>query len=94
MSAFSSAWHYIIGIAGVIAALLLTWVTGKSKGTTEAKAKADIDAAKDAAQQAQAVTQKQSDAMRVAKDADQTNQSLSDDAARDRMRRSKYYTDD
>ena len=90
----ASGWQYILGIIGIIVAVLAAWFTGKSKGTTEAKAKAYVETANQAAKQSQAATDKQSSIIKVAKDADQTNQSLSDDAARDRMRKSKYQSDD
>lgn len=90
----ASGWQYIFGIVGIIVAVLAAWFSGKSKGTTEAKAKADVETANQTVKQSQAATDKQASIIKVAKDADQTNQSLSDDAARDRMRRSKYHTDD
>lgn len=90
----ASGWQYILGIIGIIVAVLAAWFTGKSKGTTEAKAKADVETANQTVKQSQATTDKQASIIKVAKDADQTNQSLSDDAARDRMRRSKYHSDD
>lgn len=90
----ASGWKLIIGIGGIIVAVLAAWLTGKSKGTTEAKAKADVEAANQTVKQSQAATDKQTSIIKVAKDADQTNQSLSDDAARDRMRKSKYHSDD
>lgn len=90
----ASGWQYILGFIGIIVAVLAAWFSGKSKGTTEAKAKADVESANQAVKQSQAATDKQATIIKVAKDADQTNQSLSDDAARDRMRKSKYHTDD
>lgn len=90
----ATGWQYIFGIVGIIVAVLAAWFTGKSKGTTEAKAKADIESANQTVKQSQAASDKQVSIIKVAKDADQTNQSLSDDAARDRMRRSKYHSDD
>lgn len=90
----ASGWQYILGFIGIIVAVLAAWFSGKSKGTTEAKAKADVEVANQTVKQSQAATDKQASIIKVAKDADQTNQSLSDDAARDRMRRSKYHSDD
>lgn len=93
-SLIASGWQYILGIGGVIAALLMVWFSGKTKGSTETKAKADVDAANKATKQAQAASNKQAEIIRIAKDADQANQSLSDSAARERMRKSKYHADD
>lgn len=89
----ASGWQYIFGIGGIIIAVLAAWFTGKSKGTTEAKAKADVESANQSVKQSQAANDKQASIIKVAKDAEQTNQSLSDDAARDRMRKSKYHSD-
>lgn len=90
----SAGWKYIFGIIWIIVAVLVAWFTGKSKGTTESKAKADVESANQNVKQSQAASDKQASIIKVAKDADQKNQSLSDDAARDRMRRSKYHSDD
>jgi gas vesicle protein len=89
----ATGWQYIFGIVGIVVAVLAAWISGKSKGTTEAIAKADIESANQTAKQSQAASDKQASIIKVAKDADQTNQSLSDDAARDRMRKSKYHSD-
>ncbi|ECO6382327.1 hypothetical protein FXI03_12545 [Salmonella enterica] len=90
----ASGWQYILGIVGIVVAVLAAWFSGMSKGTTEAKAKADVESAHQTVKQSQAASNKQASIIKVAKDADQTNQSLSDNAARDRMRKSKYHSDD
>ncbi|EKF4854131.1 hypothetical protein OZO40_002227 [Salmonella enterica subsp. enterica serovar Kentucky] len=90
----ASGWQYILGIVGIVVAVLDAWFSGRSKGTTEAKAKADVESAHQTVKQSQAASNKQASIIKVAKDADQTNQSLSDNAARDRMRKSKYHSDD
>lgn len=90
----ATGWKYLAGFIGIIAAILLAWLSGKSKGSTEEKAKADVSEANDAAEQAKAVTEHQEQTIKVVKNVEQTNQSLSDDASRDRMRKSKYHTDD
>ncbi|HHT0548922.1 TPA: hypothetical protein ACTW9E_001502 [Klebsiella michiganensis] len=90
----ATGWKYIAGFIGIVAAILLAWLSGKSKGATEEKAKADVSKANDAAEQAKAVTEHQEKTIKVVKNAEQTNQSLSDYASRDRMRKSKYHTDD
>ncbi|ECU3763874.1 hypothetical protein D0W82_23295 [Salmonella enterica subsp. enterica serovar Kentucky] len=90
----ASGWQYILGIVGIVVAVLAAWFSGRSKGTTEAKAKADVESAHQTVKQSQDASNKQASIIKVAKDADQTNQSLSDNAARDRMRKSKYHSDD
>ncbi|EFR5474609.1 hypothetical protein HYJ27_000374 [Salmonella enterica] len=90
----ASGWQYILGIVGIVVAVLAAWFSGRSKGTTEAKAKADVESAHQTVKQSQAASNKQASIIKVAKDADQTNQSLSDNAARDCMRKSKYHSDD
>ncbi|ECC3693181.1 hypothetical protein OX561_001913 [Salmonella enterica] len=90
----ASGWQYILGIVGIVVAVLAAWFSGRSKGTTEAKAKTDVESAHQTVKQSQAASNKQASIIKVAKDADQTNQSLSDNAARDRMRKSKYHSDD
>ncbi|EKN8446794.1 hypothetical protein PZA49_003190 [Salmonella enterica] len=90
----AGAWEYIFGAIGIIGAVLLTWFTGKSKGATEAKAKADVQHAQEEVKQTQAVAEKQQNTIKVVKDVEQTNQSLSDDAARNSMRQSKYHSAD
>ncbi|MCR1576466.1 MAG: hypothetical protein NQ108_18870 [Klebsiella aerogenes] len=90
----ATGWKYLAGFIGIVAAILLAWLSGKSKGSTEEKAKADVSKANDAAEQARSITEHQEQTIKVVKNAEQTNQSLSDDASRDRMRKSKYHADD
>jgi hypothetical protein len=90
----SSFGGYIAGAGAIIVAILAAWFGGKSKGTAETQAKADVKAANIETQQAQQITEKTQETIRVVKDVDQDNQSLSDDAARQRMRSSKYHSDD
>ena len=85
---------YIAGALAIIIGLLIAWLGGKSKGTTETKAKADVKEAKTEAAQAQAATDKQVETTKAVKDVAQANQSLSDDASRERMRGSKYHSAD
>ncbi|MFS4675070.1 hypothetical protein ACLUY2_02765 [Klebsiella pneumoniae] len=90
----ATGWKYLAGLIGIVVAVLLAWLSGKCKGSTEEKAKADVSKANDAAEQARSITEHQEQTIKVVKNAEQTNQSLSDDASRDRMRKSKYHTDD
>lgn len=90
----TTGWKHIAGFIGIVVAILLAWLSGKSKGSTEEKAKADVSRANDDAEQAKSITEHQEQTIRIVKNAEQTNQSLSDYASRDRMRKSKYHTDD
>ncbi|EKZ6391758.1 hypothetical protein RE075_002199 [Klebsiella aerogenes] len=90
----ATGWKYLAGFIGIVVAILLAWLSGKSKGSTEEKAKADVSKANDVAEQARSITEHQEQTIKVVKNVEQTNQSLSDDASRDRMRKSKYHTDD
>lgn len=93
-SLFSSFGSYIAGAVAIVIGLFLAWSGGKSKGTTETQAKAEVKAANIETQQAQQITQKTQETIRVVKDVEQDNQSLSDSAARERMRTSRYHSDD
>lgn len=85
---------YLAAFVAIIGAVVAAWLGGKSKGTTETQAKADVKAANIETQQAQQITQKTQETIRVVKDVEQDNQSLSDDASRQRMRASKYHSAD
>lgn len=93
-SLFAIGWEYIIGAIGIAVAIFMSWSAGKSKGTTETQAKADVKEANAENHAAQAITEKQQETIRAVKDVEQNNQSLSDNAARDSMRKSKYHSED
>lgn len=94
LSLLSGGWAYIAAGAAVAIALVASWFTGKKVGVTQTQAKADVAAAQEVTKQAEAVTQKQADIVKVVKNVEQDNQSVSDRAARDRMQQSKYHSDD
>lgn len=94
LSLLSGGWGYIAAGAAVVIALVASWFTGKKVGTTQTQAKADVEAAQEVTKQAEAVTKKQADIVKVVKNVEQDNQSVSDSAARDRMQQSKYHSDD
>lgn len=93
-SLFAMGWEWAAGLVGIVFVVFAAWFGGKSKGTTETQAKADVKEANAETQQAQAVTEKQSETIKVVKRVEQTNQSMSDSAARDSMRGSKYHAKD
>lgn len=84
--------EWIAGLLGIVFVVFAAWFGGKSKGTTETQAKADVKEANAETQQAQAVTEKQAETIKVVKSVEQANQSMSDSAARDSMRGSKYHS--
>lgn len=86
--------EWIVGLVGIVVVVFAAWSSGKSKGTTETQAKADVKEANVETRQAQAVTEKQDETIKVVKSVEQANQSMSDNAARDSMRQSKYHSKD
>ncbi|ABP59710.1 hypothetical protein [Enterobacter sp. 638] len=86
--------EWIAGLLGIVVLVFAAWFGGKSKGTTETQAKADVKEANAETQQSQAVTEKQTETIKVVKSVEQANQSMSDNAARDSMRGSKYHAKD
>ncbi len=93
-SLMAVGWEYILGAIGIIGAIALTWFTAKNKGQTEAKAEADVKSANSEKEVAQNIATKQEVTIKAVKDVAQANQSLSDSAARERMRTSKYHSAD
>ena len=55
---------------------------------------ADVAAAQQQTRQAEAITRKQADNIKVAKNVETSNANLNDAAARDKLRQSKYNLDD
>lgn len=93
LSLFSGGWSWIAGIAAVVAALVASYFGGKKIGNVQTQAKADVKAAQKEVQQAEQVADKQAEITQVVKNVQQDNNSVSDDAARERMRTSKYHSD-
>ncbi|WP_368928366.1 hypothetical protein [Mixta calida] len=87
---FAGGWNYILAGLAVVAALIATYFGGKKVAKTEEKAKADVAEAIRVQNQAEAKSDVESHNIQTAKEVQQDNASLSDDAARERMRRSKY----
>ncbi|MET3815352.1 hypothetical protein [Pantoea sp. UYEF8] len=91
---FAGGWNYIIAFLALIAAAATAYFSGKSKGKTEEKAKADVTAAKVESQQVSDVAKVQAINTEKANSVKENNSSLSDDAARDKLRRSEFNSDD
>lgn len=83
----------LVSIGGVVAAVA-AYFTGRKIAATQTKAADDVAAAKEETHQAQDIVQQQKTTIQAVKNVEQANQSLSDDAARERMRQSKYHSAD
>lgn len=95
MMTILSGWgaEILAGLA-VVAALVATYFGGKKVAKTEEKAKADVAEAIRVQNQEEAKSDVESHNIQTAKEVQQSNASLSDDAARERMRSSKYNSPD
>ncbi|WP_286870856.1 hypothetical protein [Pantoea sp. UBA5035] len=91
---FSGGWNYVFAFFALIAAGVAAYFGGKSKGQTEEKAKADVEAAKVESQQVNDVAKVQAINTEKANSVKETNASLSDDAARYKLRKSQFNSDD
>lgn len=91
---FAGGWNYILAGLAVVAAILASYFSGKKVAKTETQAKGDVAEAERVQRQAEAKSDVESHNIQTAKEVQQSNASLSDDAARDRLRNSKYHTDD
>lgn len=89
-SLFGGPGGWIAGLIAGAVALIATYFGGRKIGKTQEKAKADVAAAKVESQQVAAASEKQQQATKAAKDVTIENQSVSDDAARERLQQSKY----
>jgi hypothetical protein len=90
----SGWWTEILAGLAVVAALVSAYFGGKKIGTTETQAKADVTAAKVESAQVASVAQQQSENTEKANSVKQANAALSDDAQRDRLRKSQFNSDD
>ena len=94
MSLLSGGWSWILGGLALIVGLAGSYFGGKKIGKTQEKARADVAAAQQQTRQAEAIAQKQAENIKVAKHVETSNATLSDAAARDKLRQSKYHLDD
>ncbi len=93
-SLLAGSWHWIAALAAVVAALLASYFGGKKVGNVQTQAKADVKAAEVKSDQVQAVAKKQSDNTEKANSVKQANAALSDSAQRDKLRNSRFNSDD
>ncbi|MDF7631443.1 hypothetical protein PUG46_19515 [Erwiniaceae bacterium L1_55_4] len=93
-SLLAGSWHWIAALAAVVAALLASYFGGKKVGNVQTQAKADVKAAEVKSEQVQAVAKKQSDNTEKANSVKQANAALSDSAQRDKLRNSRFNSDD
>ncbi len=94
LSMLSGGWSWVVGAGAVALILVGSWFTGKKVCSTQTQAKADVTAATKEEAQVQAVAETQAKNIEVAKNVQQENASLTDAATRDKLRKSKYNSDD
>lgn len=94
LALFSGWWNWILAALAILAAFLASYFGGKKVGTVQTQAKADVDAAQKDQQLMQKSSDRQTEIIRVVKDAQQESASDSDSAARQRMRESGHYSKD
>jgi len=90
----AGSWHWLAALAAVIAALVGSYFGGKKIGTVQTQAKADVKAAQVESNEVAAVAKQQAQNVEKANSVKQNNAALSDDAARDKLRRSPFNSDD
>ncbi|MGC8423231.1 hypothetical protein ACP3S8_00130 [Mixta calida] len=90
----AGSWHWLAAIAALIAAGFSAYLGGKKAAKAEEKAKADVAEAIRVQNQAEAKSDVEAHNIQTAKEVQQSNASVSDDSARERMRRSKYNSPD
>ena len=94
LALLSGSWHWLAALAAVIAGLVVSYFGGKKIGTVQTQAKADVKAAQVESNEVAAVAKQQSQNTEKANSVKQTNAALSDDATRDKLRRSRFNSDD
>lgn len=94
LALFSGAKSFLLVTLGGVIAVGLAYFSGRKNGAMQTKAVDEVETAKEETQQAQQVVKTQAEISKVATDVKTENASVSDAAARDRMRKSKYNSDD
>lgn len=94
LSLFAGAKSFLLVTVGGIFAVVIAYFSGRKIGSVQTKAADDVTAAKEETEKAQDIVQQQKVTIQAVKDVEQNNQSLSDSAARERMRTSKYNSAD
>lgn len=89
----SGSWHWLAALTAVIAALVGSYFGGKKIGTVQTQSKADVKAAQVELNEVAAVAKQQAQNVEKTNSVKQKNASLSDDAARDKLRRSPFNSD-
>lgn len=90
----SGGWAWVAALLAGIAALAASYFGGKKIGKVQTQAKADVAAAKFESDSVADVAKRQSDNQEKANEVKQSNSSLTDNAARDRMRNSQFNSKD
>lgn len=94
MSLIANWWTEILAGLAIIAAFASAYFGGKKIGSTEAQAKADVNAEKVESQKMADVAKKQSYSAEVAKSVQTENGNLADPDARNKLRNSQFNSPD
>ena len=89
-SLFTGSWHGLAAIGVVFAALIASWFGGKKIGKVQQKATSDVTAAKQEADRVAIVANKQALDIKEVKNVQDSNNVLTDDAARNKLRDSTW----
>lgn len=94
LSLLSGGWKWLAAVGGIAAAIAASYFGGKKVGNVQTQAKADVKAAEVQSEQVATVAKQQADNTVKANEIKQSNASLSDAAARDKLRKSQFNSDD
>lgn len=94
MSLITNWWTEILAGLAIIAAFVSAYFGGKKVGSVQTQAKADVAAAQVESKQVADVAKQQSDNAEKAYEVRQSNADLTDDAQRDKLRKSQFNSND
>ena len=94
LSLLSGGWGWLAAVGAGLLALVASYLGGKKIGTVQTQAKADVQAAQVQANEVAALAKQQSQNSEKANSVRQSNADLSDSAQRDKLRNSRFNSDD
>lgn len=89
LTLFSGGWHIFAAVGVVLAAVAASWFGGKKIGKVQQKASSDVTSAKEEADRVAVAANKQALDIKEVKNVQDSNNDLTDDAARIKLRDSQ-----